>query len=1556
MALSTPSGSAAATSASTSHRHRSQPRTSTSRLARAVSASALLLTAAVPLASASIANFPSIDFDLLGAVSIAGSFAGIELWNQTGSSASPNATYDPAASSLLSRANNGSVTFISATEHGGSIRAICQMQSSPNTVFVAGSFFSIGGTSVSNIASYNPASSTFNNMAGGLDGTVNALFCDNDHQQLIVGGSFSGPVNAKTDRYLGNVAQWDVAASAWNPVDFGGLDGTVNTITAGGNNSLVRFGGSFDIRFASMAGVNASASGTNTSPSSLTAALTPLSLGQVEFVGGPSSSDAGFDNPAQILCPQGPDGSGNSYLFEDGVDGRLTARAFRALNVRAIRLGNTFVDGRGTRTFGIVSIPDNTELELVYLDPNTNQNATCTNNCTLAHDASIPYQDFLIADTPANNAPGGVKQLTGIQFTATDYYGAGAGLHVLELLSEGGWAYAYNALNRGGCSSNQSGVNGTDSSATNQGGWYPSTINTLAGTVEPVLAYTDSYANLRSASSSATVTFSVDIPFNGNYTINMFVPGCRASGQCGERTDVQANVFAVQGSQGNLTRVSQTNQQDRTVQIYSGEVNKAAEGFQPTVVLSIPSDAPAPSGGGDFTVIADKVSFLLLNSNETLQMSRSTGFGLLEYNLFDPAITALSSNATGILPNTSMTDLDAFSATLYSNGVRSNTSNTAISAIASVGPRTFVGGSFSSSGNVGFANIAGFSSDSAGRTPIQIANGGLNGPVEALANLGNALFVGGSFTGTADSAVSASYIARYDPDANAWTALGGGPDGAVSDIYPLGPDAILVAGSFATVNGTGQSGGYAVWNTTANSWQTQASFVSAEMTAAFADFAASNQRSFLAGSVRALSLQAASGAAQMRAPDTSGSLPIIESLNFQFASSSSSSASASSSASLSRRLSAKTVQQQQQQQQQRLLQQQGEVLPRVASSAGSGLGSKLRSLLPRSLLSSGKAGASSSQVAPLIKRAAVMVPASLMSNGQYEILASAFWQRDDGSFVNILGGNFTTTAGIRNLAFYDDSSNTASAFPAPPSSSSQRSLAVIRSLLVDGNMLYVGGDDGFEAYDLKKASWITNAAPLSASSGQVLSVTSIDHRPDSTQLIVSGSFASAGSLPCQNVCLWDTNGMRWSPLSAGLSGQISALDFAGSKANQLILAGSMTVNGAEASLVSYNFDTQMWASLGSVGSGSNQIPGPATAVSVDDLNANAIFVAGRTADGSAPYLVKWDGTQYSSVGNGQFLPATGISQLTFVPISKAHPSNPILEDNRLLVVSGALTTQDYGNISSVFFDGQNYAPFLVATNLDGSSGIVRAFTRSTEVLRFPNLHHLAVGLVILISIAIGLGIVFLLVLLGLIWAVARRRPEPRDMDVPLSASDETLGLGEKKRPSSLLATLNAATETAMLGEHGGGGAATAAGVGAGAAAGAVGAAAFAGHRRHDSQQADTSGEAGMSNYHSDGGRTGQSAQTHYATDEGGFSDADAEAGMVGGAAAAAPAIGGDDDDDSPMEGIPAHARYEFVPNHESELPLTAGEPIEILDDQDRHWWLARNSRGQTGVVPSAYVM
>jgi hypothetical protein len=62
----------------------------------------------------------------------------------------------------------------------------------------------------------------------------------------------------------------------------------------------------------------------------------------------------------------------------------------------------------------------------------------------------------------------------------------------------------------------------------------------------------------------------------------------------------------------------------------------------------------------------------------------------------------------------------------------------------------------------------------------------------------------------------------------------------------------------------------------------------------------------------------------------------------------------------------------------------------------------------------------------------------------------------------------------------------------------------------------------------------------------VLSVSDIDHRPDSSTMIVAGTFDNAGSLPCANICAWDTQTRRWSQLGAGVrDGQISAIDFGG---------------------------------------------------------------------------------------------------------------------------------------------------------------------------------------------------------------------------------------------------------------------------------------------------------------------------------------------------------------------------------------------------------------------------
>lgn len=76
----------------------------------------------------------------------------------------------------------------------------------------------------------------------------------------------------------------------------------------------------------------------------------------------------------------------------------------------------------------ITAIPSNVVLELTYIDPTSKANMTCSTNCPLLADSSVPYQDFLFPDS---------TNLTGVQITLLEWSGASAGLHLLQLLSDG---------------------------------------------------------------------------------------------------------------------------------------------------------------------------------------------------------------------------------------------------------------------------------------------------------------------------------------------------------------------------------------------------------------------------------------------------------------------------------------------------------------------------------------------------------------------------------------------------------------------------------------------------------------------------------------------------------------------------------------------------------------------------------------------------------------------------------------------------------------------------------------------------------------------------------------------------------------------------------------------------------------------------------------------------------------------------------------------------------------------------------------------------------------
>lgn len=1600
---------------------------------------ALLLLCSCFIATVKADDFPSIDFQGLGNVGVAGAFDGIAIWKPDLATNNQSNVYNSNVSSLVFRDNSGALSKINETNQGGRIRAICQRSSAPRTVYVGGSFTQIGGKNASNIAAYDPTAKAWDTLDGGLNGEVLSLYCDDAHSVIYVGGSFVKPANVSnvtdTSRYLGAVATYNYTSKLWAPAPFGGVNGSVTQIAQGVNASTIRFAGAFSTNFSSSVGTNTSISGTNSSASPLSIAFAPLPLGQSEFQGGPSSADASFANPAQILCPQGNDGAGNSYLFADNTTGRLTMRTFRNLPTRAFRLGNTFVEGRGTKTFGIISIPDNTQLELQYLDTATQKNATCTTDCPLMNDAAIPYQDFLITDNPANGLQNGIKQLTGIQFTATTWYGNGAGLHLLQLLTDGSIAFAYPAYNRGACQSDAVGARGITSSTNNTGAWYYSNVRlSSTNTLEPVATLSDDFSNLGN-NLDAQVSWTLDVPYDGNYTAYMFVPGCQDGDQCNVRTHVQARLInnaTTLDKPGNWTRVPQTNPNDTTIQIFSGPVQKSSNTFKPVVQMTIPKDAPKPAGSDRFSVYADRVSLQLFNSNETYQYYQASATGVFEYNVFDnnannnslayaadlvlANTTSLKGNATllqealvglyngtGMLPNSTMTPLDYFGVTLDNEGVRKNESEV-VYTVLSVASRTFVGGQFASTNvtnTTGFANIVSYDEAGQGKNYTRLAGGGLNGPVYAQAQVGGFLFVGGDFSATADNTTAISYVARYDPKANVWASLGAGVDGVVRSIVTM-KDQLLVIGGFDSVNGTHQTGGIGVYDTISKKWMAQPLPVVGAMSAV----SSSDVGTYVAGEIESVGSTPADAAIQLQAPQVAGNYPNITTYNFKFTDSNTKPRpvpSGAKAAGNARRRSLGELTMEKRENEQEWKRDDSSFIAKLASRASN-------------VLHSRSSSENNAQLSSLFKRADIMEPPSLDTQGDDEILSTAFWQRNSTNYMSVIGGNFTTSSGVKNLGIYDTQTRVLSSFPPFPAGSN---LTVVRAVYVDKDTLYAGGDGGVLSFDLRKATW-NNLPPLSTKAGTVLSVRAIGHRPGSTTMIIAGTFTNAGGLPCANVCQWDSKMSRWISVGNGVDGNIAALDFAGSKANTLILAGSINMAGREVALASWVFDNNQndqWTALGSVGGSSGQAPGPATAVSVDNLNTNSIFVAGRSNAGTSPYLTKWDGMVFNALGNNELQSTTGIAQLSFVGLTKPHPENTVLESNRMLVVSGALNMRTYGNVSTALFDGQSWTPFLLSTRTGGGAGVVRAFTRSVEVLNFMNLHRLPVGIVILISIALGLGVVFLLVLLGLIWALLfrRRRNKNAGVVVPAHGSDETLAgaaagassaEGKKRRPSSLLATLNKATENVMgdyppeqmhdAGAKGYDGPSTsaAAAIGGGAAVGA-GAAGLAGvgagsaSHGHSSGEATTShghnsgnattshghgrdresaaylastqghsdetgNAANSSQYHSDG-LTGRSGVSRYYSGE-----EDHGVPVAAGGTAAAAAIASSSNqtqkEQEELDGIEAHARYTFEATHQSELGVHAGEKIWILDDQDEHWWLARNAEGKTGVLPASYVL
>ncbi|KAF6841504.1 cellular morphogenesis protein [Colletotrichum plurivorum] len=735
-------------------------RPSARRLRRQQS-SLLAMAALVPSLASAIQFTPvpeaNLDLSQLGRIGVAGDFSGISLYQFEEQNEKPYSTNG--SESLLAQLPNGA--FASAISTDASIHDMCTFtrdNGEMQGVVIGGNFTSLDGIQSQGIAMFNPNTSVITPLAG-LSGQVNALLCDKDTNTVYVGGNFRAANST-------NAIAW-VGTDGWTNLPFAGFNGPVSSITKASNGHVV-FGGSF------------TGLGNTSTPSTPDGQV--INLSSANITSAASSSTTGFSDPRNIICKtSGTDGAGNTWLLRDNSAGFWQAAFGFGFQPTKLRLWNTHQDGRGTKTFRFTAFPLGGILNMTYLDPATGQNASCTSECPLSDDKNVTFQDFHFVNLVGMNS---------FRIDISAFYGAGGGLNGIQLFEDDINSYAINDFNAPSCSDSD-----TKSTSTATGPWAVSPSEQSSS------QYLTAKLSGTISSQSASVTFLPDLKESGNYSVNLYTPGCIQDNTCSTRG--QVNITGIMSSSGKdkfTTSLYQTNNFDKYDQIYFGYIEaSSADGFRPSVTL-------APLNGqniDDMTLVAQRVGFTLINSTGGLN-------GLFD---FDPKAATVNTD----FKSSKINQLGSSFAT-----------GSAVTSLTTTGDLIVVGGNFTSTNA---RNVIGINTATEATMAL---DGGLNGEVMAMKLSGDTqLFVGGQFSNTQDNAVAGlNNVGVYDTSANTWTALGAGVNGKVYHVVPMlvnitsedEPESVVTfTGDFTEINAFGDGkaipvSGFAVWVPSQKNW------------------------------------------------------------------------------------------------------------------------------------------------------------------------------------------------------------------------------------------------------------------------------------------------------------------------------------------------------------------------------------------------------------------------------------------------------------------------------------------------------------------------------------------------------------------------------------------------------------------------------------------------------------------------------------------------------------------------------------------------------------------
>lgn len=1483
---------------------------------------------------------PAIDWSALGQVAFLGSFSALSFHQSSQSNSSSissnHATLVRHPSQLQQqRMKQSSPRVVATTSSPGSIYSICSSPNSP-LVFVGGRFDSLNSTpSTANIAIYNPESHSISSLSNpsSIQGSVHSIDCSNP-DQIWIAGQFQNPISANL---IPNLIIWSPKSGFQSPTLPTQLDGPIYSllriINPSGESLIIA--GQFTLPIASSSNLTNHPSilpsslninnhnNVNTAPPiTLGSTLAPITFSNsATWNASPPSSLLAYQDPSNIFCPTGPDGPGNSWELDNQFDnGMFTLNLGTSVPVGGIRLGNSFANGGGTAGFHIVALPNNNILNLNFMNPVTNQLENCSVNCTLSRDFNIPYQDFIF---PPNTA------LTGIQLVITSKFGSVAGLHLLQLLSQGNTAYAVNQLNnpsnRQPC---RTGIGAAPSSSSQTtGNWKVVTANTnFPGTVQSILSA--SVPPGTTPNDGPTLTWTVPVPLFGRYELILQTPGCTSTNDCSSRTSLSVTTSNSDGAPLTTT-VDTRNPDDFSTTLYNGTLTDSASGGSAlTVTIRLASTV---SGSSPATMVANQ---LVLRSTSPLTHFQSP----TSNSVYELVLAGRGAFGDGTITSSSLP-----------------TDQSSITAVNRLGTRLMIGSAaksvISDSHSIFLAGkrlqVLNGTSGVTTTLPTTVPNGGLNGAVNALLAVDGVLYAGGDFTTTTDGTVQGLdglAFWRYGSSSQVWE-----PISQLDSGVGLPIQAFQMIGGLLHIFGRSNDAGrhaLGIYSPQNSTWvPSNVGVYFGQLTAA-APGGGNSQELYLAGNLDAISAIEAPSSALL-STDSDGN-PMLTGLNFQM----------NQTASRAKALSALFS-----------------PLPTNKTnsvSPPSNNAIQVRTIAPRQLAQPKQL----LQPRQLQPRQVITtngdpngtLPHALTGTTSATILAGAFFKDRE----LIVGGRFVTSNAVANVGIYDLSMSSLKSLNGTKTlEGSVLAIKVVGDVAwIGGTFVSPSGKTGLDTYNLTSGRWATemmaDVAPYAGNNVTVRTIKSMT----TGEVIIGGSFQQVGSLSCRSICMWSENSNQWFGLGNGLKGMVNALEITGKAQDEILAVGRFEINStaAEVSIAKWamNSSTLTWTPIGS----QNRIPGPIITIAIGELQQgepNGMFIGGQgsivgegAGVGSA-YLMTWKDNDWVNVDGLD--PTSRIEHIAFVPIR--NPSVSLntqngIQSDRLLHVGGWIALPGSSDkFASVLYDGHTWFPYLSDSDFHGQPGILSRLITTTDQFKSTLRHIHSVVVVIFISMAIALAIVLLGVLIGFLIGRHQRSKEngKNGRKAMYSIDGGAGGLGvvrgveddedenggieagfaasggidskrssrsgietrQARRPTSLLATIDAATsamaERMQMRQE---------------------------QSQHEEKGVDNDEKFLELNQFSHVGNSPELSSAlpfdHRHSQMHDFSsDNFDEDGLLA-------------DDDVRV------ARWSFDPQLPGEIAVAAGESVEVRDRSNQEWWLVRRADGVEGVVPADWFL